>query len=266
MTGSLLGLILAGGGTHAHVRQSRALHNGGHVGKVQIDKAGLADKLRDGQQCLTQHVVGNLEAVGEGDFLIRHMLDAVIGNDHQGIHLVLKVLNALFRLLHPPAALEPEGLCHHAYSENSHLLGGLSHNGCRAGAGAAAPAGGDEHHIGVLQGLGNLAAAFLSGLAANLRVGSGALAVSQLLANLDLIRCHRFVKHLLVRVDRHEVHTGYAGAHHTVYHVIAAAAYADDLDFYDVVGYGRQFNCHVGTPPTTRSGIFCMSAGYETPR
>ena len=66
-------------------------------------------------------------------------------------------------------------------------LGDVSHDGGCAGAGAAAHAGGDEHHICVLQGLGDLVAVLLGGLAAHLRVGTGSLAVGELLTDLDLI-------------------------------------------------------------------------------
>ena len=183
-----------------------------------INEAGLADQLGDGQQRLPQNIVGDLEAVGEGDLLVGDVLDPVVRDDHKGVHPILQLLNAGLGLLHSPAALEPEGLGHHAHSEDSHLLGSLGHDGRRTGAGAAAHAGGDEHHIGVLQGLGNL----------------------------NLIGRHRFVEHLLVRVDRHKIHTGHPGVNHPVNNVVAAAAHADHLDLDDIVGRACHFDVHNG--------------------
>ena len=66
-------------------------------------------------------------------------------------------------------------------------------------------------------------------------------------ADLDLVGRHGLVEHLLVRIDRHEIHAGHAGADHAVDHVVAASAYADDLDLDNVIGSGYQFNCHNGS-------------------
>src|SRR5699024_10123026 len=43
--GGLLGLVLAGGPAHAHVGHARVLHDGGDVGKVQVDEAGILDQV-----------------------------------------------------------------------------------------------------------------------------------------------------------------------------------------------------------------------------
>ena len=250
--GCFLRLALAGGTAHAHVRHAGIFHDGGHVGKVQIDEAGISDQVRDGLHRLPQHVIRDFKRVGKGDLLIRGVLQALIGNDDQRVHLVLQLGNAAFRLLHPAAALKAEGLCHHRYGEDIHFLGDLRHDGCAAGAGAAAHTGGDEHHVGVLQRLGNLVAALLRGLAAHFGVRTCALSMGQLLADLNFIGGAGYIQRLLIRVHSHELHTLGAGADHAVDHVVAAAAYADYLDVDNGLGAGLQSKCH-NVPPA----VFC---------
>ena len=109
-------------------------------------------------------------------------------------------------------------------------MGRLGHDRGSARAGAAAHAGGDEDHIGVLERLGDLVAALLGALAADLRVGARALTVRQLFADLNFISGGRHVERLLICVHRDKVDTARTGAHHAVDHVVAAAANADDLD------------------------------------
>ena len=244
--GGGLGLVLAGGTAHAHVGEPRVLHDGGHIGEVQVDEPGLPDELGDGEHRLAQHVVGDLKGVGEGHLLLRGVLEPVVGDDDQGIHLAPQVLDALLRLHHPAAPLEGEGLRHHTHGQDALLLGGLGYDGGRAGAGAAAHAGGDEDHVRVLQGLGDLTAALLRALAAHLGVRPGPLAVGQLLPDLDLILRAGHVESLLVRVDHHKVNARDARADHAVDHVASAAAHADDLDPRHVIGRGYQFKCHSG--------------------
>ena len=74
-----------------------------HVGKVQIDEAGVANQVGDGLHCLTQHIVGDLKGVGKGDLLVRGVLQPLVGDDDQRVHLVLQLGNAALRLLHPAA-------------------------------------------------------------------------------------------------------------------------------------------------------------------
>ena len=245
--GGLLGLALAGSTAHAHVGQARVLHHRGDVGKVQIDEAGVADQVGNGLHRLAQHIIGDLKGIGKGDLLIGGVFQALVGDDDQRIHPAAQFLDALFRLHHPAASLEGEGLGDYAYRQYAQLTGNLRHHRGSAGAGAAAHTGGDEHHIGALQGLGQLVAALLGGLLAHLGVGAGTLAVGQLLADLNFISSAGRIEHLLVRVDGHEVHALGAGAHHAVDHIVAAAADADDLDIDHIFGAGFHFKCHDGS-------------------
>ena len=243
--GGLLGLALAGRAAHAHVGQTCVLHNGGHVREVQVDEPGVADQVGDGLHRLTQHVVRDLKSVGKGDLLVGGVFQTLVGNDDQRVHLAPQLLNALFRLGHAAVSLEAEGLGHHAHGQNACLPGDLSHHGCRAGAGAAAHAGGDEHHVGVFQRLGHLVAALLRGLAAHIRVGTRTLTAGQLLADLNFIGSAGGIQRLLVCVDCDKINALRATAYHAVDHVVSAAAYAHDLDADNVLRAGFQSKSHV---------------------
>ena len=70
--------------------------------------------------------------------------------------------------------------------------------------------------------------------------------MSQLLADLDLIVRAGDVQRLLVGIDRNKVYALGAAADHAVDHVVAAAAYTDDLDIDNGIGTGLQSKCHSG--------------------
>ena len=115
------------------------------------------------------------------------------------------------------------------------LLAISATTGRAAGAGAAALAGGDEHHVGALEDLLDLLAVLLGGLAADLGVAAGAEAAGQLAADVEL---HVGVAHqqrLGVGVDGDELDALQPGVDHPVDGVDAAAADADDLDDRQVV-------------------------------
>ena len=209
------------------------LHNGGHVGEVQVDKASVLDQVGDGLHGLLQHVVGHLEGVGQGDLLLGDELQPVVGDDDQGVHLGAQVFNAHLGLLHPAAALKGEGLGDHAHGEDVHLLGQVGQDGGCAGAGAAAHAGGDEDHVGPLQGFGDLGAALLGGLAAHLRIGAGALALGEFLSDLDLVGGAGHGQGLLVGVYGDEFYAFDSRFHHAVDHVGTTAANADHLNIHN---------------------------------
>ena len=234
--GGRLRLVLAGGAAHAHVGPARVLHHGGHVGEVQVDESGVLNEVRDGLHGLLQHVIGDLKGVLHGDLGVAGQLQPLVGDDDQGVHLVAQLGDPALGLLHAAAALKPEGLCDHAHGEDILLLGDVGHDRGRAGTSAAAHAGGDEHHVGPLQGLGDLGAALLCRLAAHLRVRARALPLGQLLADLDLIGGRRHGQRLLIGIHRNKIDTLGARMHHPVDDVVSTAAHTDHFDVYHTVG------------------------------
>jgi len=126
-------------------------------------------------------------------------------------------------LLHATPALELEGLGDDADGQDAHLLGDARDHRRGACAGAAAHAGGQEHHVGALDRGADALLGFLGGLAADDGLGAGAEAVVaelQQLVGLGAVQC--------LGVD--EFHALHAFRDHVLDGVAAAAADADDLD------------------------------------
>ncbi len=160
---------------------ARVLHHRSHIGKVQVDESGILDEVGNGLYRLAQHIIGDLKGVLEGDFLVGGKFEPFIGDDDQGIHLAPQLLDAGLGLLASDDGLQRKGLGHHTHGKEPCLLRDISHDGGRARAGATAHAGGDEHHIRILQSLGDLPPALLRGFASHIRIGAGALTARQLL-------------------------------------------------------------------------------------
>jgi hypothetical protein len=155
----------------------------------------------------------------------------VVGDGDDGVHHLPQLGDALVGLLHTAAALEVEGLGDHGHGEGPGLLGGLGDDRRRAGAGAAAHARGDEHHVGVLHQLAHLVDAFKGGVAADLGIRPGAKALGELAAQLDGVVGQGLLDILGIGVGRDEADAGQARLDHVVDGVAAAAAAADDFVF-----------------------------------
>ena len=217
------------------MRAAGILHNGGHVRKVQVDDDPLrvTDQLGNGGHGLLQHIISDAESVGKGDLLIGDILQTVIGNDNQGVDLGTQLSNTC--LTHTVGTLKLEGLGHNAHSQNASLVSQVSHDGSSAGTGTAAHTGGDEHHIGALQNLGDSSAGFLGGLSADLRLGASAHTIGELLTDLDLILAGRLIQILLVRVNNDKINAAHAGLDHTINNIVAGAADTNYLNFYNAI-------------------------------
>ena len=127
-------------------------------------------------------------------------------------------------------ALEGERLGHHADGQRAAVARDLRDDGRRAGAGAAAHAGGHEDHVGAGERLGDARGVLQRGGAADLRVGAGAEPLGQVAAEVDLGARQAGLQHLTVGVGDDEVDAFDAGLDHRVERVAAATAYTDDLD------------------------------------
>ena len=129
----------------------------------------------------------------------------------------------------------------HADGQRADLvLGDLGDHRRGAGAGAAALAGGDEHHVGALQRLLDLVARLGRGALADVRIGARAEALGQLVADvqLDVGVAHR--ERLRVGVAGDELDAAQAGVDHAIDRVRAAAADADDFDDCEITA---AFHC-----------------------
>ena len=102
--------------------------------------------------------------------------------------------------------------------------------GRAAGAGAAALAGRHEHHVGALDDLFDLVGVVLGSLLADVGVGAGAEAASQLAPDVELDVGVAHQQRLRVSVDGDELHASESDLDHPVDGVDATSADAGNLD------------------------------------
>ena len=125
------------------------------------------------------------EGVGEGGLLVRHPEQVLVRDDEQRIDDLLQFGDAGFGDAHAPLAFEVERLGDDADGQDAGFLRAARDHRRRAGAGAAAHAGGDEHHVRALQVVADLVDHLLGGGAADLGLRAGAEAFGDVHAHLD---------------------------------------------------------------------------------
>ncbi len=156
--------------------------------------------------------------------------------DHdQRVHVLAQPLDPVLGLPGTLRALERERPRDHADGERTDLvLGDVSDHGRRARAGAAALAGGDEHHVGALQRLLDVVAGLGRRALADIRVGAGPEPLGKLMADveLDVGIAHR--QRLSVGVGGDELDAAQTCVDHPVDRIGTAAADSDDLDDCEV--------------------------------
>ena len=229
--GRLACAVLARGATDAHQRRARVRHHGAHVGEVHVDQPGERDDIADAAHALAQDVVRQEERVLHRQRSVHRGEQAVVGDDDQRVDVAPQPLHRVHGLVVPLAALELERHRHNADGEDAGGFRDARHNRRRAGAGAAAHARGDEHHVRAGEGLLDGLPALLRGLLADLGVAAGAEAARQLLTHLDVttVRDRRGGHGLGIGVDDPELDAVDVAADHAVHGVGATAADADDL-------------------------------------
>ncbi len=228
--GGGLGAVVAAGGAGAHHRQAHLAHHGAHVGEVDVDQARADDQVGDALHGAQQDVVGGAEGLDHGRVAAQDGDQLLVGDGDQRVDVVAQLLDALERDLHAAAALERERLGDHGHGQDAHLLGQLRDHRRGAGAGAAAHAGGDEHHVGAFHRVHQALAVLQRGLAADLGVGARAQALGDVVAQLQLQLGAAVLDRLRVGVGGDELHAIDVVADHVGDRVATAAADADDLD------------------------------------
>ena len=238
--------LVAGGFAGAHHRLAHLPHHGADVGEVEIDQAFLDHQIGDAGDARIEHLVGHREGVGEGGLFVGDPEQVLVRDDQQRIDHLVQFGDAGLGGAHAALAFEVERLGHHADGEDAHLARGLGDDGRCTGAGAAAHAGGDEHHVGAGEMIAKLVDDLLRGGRADVRLRSGAEALGHLRAHLhDALRL-RHRQRLRVGVGDDEVDALQPGGDHVVDGVAAGATDAEDgnprLQLADV--RGGQIECH----------------------
>src|SRR3972149_2938435 len=195
-----------------------------------VDVPGHRDQLADALDALSQYVVGHQERLDHRRLLVGDGQQPVVGDDDEGIDLLLEAGHALVGVALALGPLEREGPGDDGDGEGAQVLGDLRHDGRGAGAGAAAHAGRDEHHVGAFDRLLQLIAGLLGSLAPALRVAAHAEAPRDPVADANAALGVAAHQRLRVRIYPHELDAQDARIHHAVDGVAAAAADAYHLD------------------------------------
>jgi hypothetical protein len=158
----------------AHQRGARAAHDALDVGEVDVDQARRGDQIGDALHTVEQHLVGAAERVHQ-----RHAASPICSSRSLGMTIRVSQLSrsevmpaSAWLLL--PLALERERPGHHADRQRTELAGDGRDDRRAAGAGAAALARGDEHHVGAAQQFLDVVLGVLRGPAPDLGVGASA--------------------------------------------------------------------------------------------
>ena len=178
-----------------------------------------------------QDVVGHLEGVHHAGPLLGDLQEPVVGDDDEGVDVLLEALDALLGVRRTPAALEGERPRDDPDGQRSRVPGYLGDDRGSARAGPATLARGDEDHVGTAHRLLDLRLVLLRGLHPDLRVRAGAEAARDLLPYVDLLVGITHLESLGIRVYRYELNPLQTGVDHAVHGVGPPSANADN--FYD---------------------------------
>ena len=232
LLGRLFRFVLAAGTANAHVRIAGVFHDLGHIGEVAVDKTGCIDKVRNALHALTKHIVCNVKSVKERNFVVGHILQVLVRDNHQRVGILGQFFNASLCLLHSVRAFKGKRCCNNTNRQDAEILRDFGNDRCCTGARAATHAGGNKHHFTTGQRVGDRLAALFGSACANLRLCTGAAAFRGLFADQNLVRSRRFHQGGLIRVDGNEFHIFNAAVDHAVHSVSAAAANTDNFDLY----------------------------------
>ncbi len=177
-----------------------------------------------------QHLVGLAEGFDEGELLVRDGHELLVRDGDQRVDVLGQRADARFGAPRTLATLEQEGLGDDAHGQRAGFLRQLRNHGSRAGAGAAAHAGGDEHHVRAFQGFFQARHVLEGGLATALGIRACTEPASDAGSDGDFHRRQVRVQRLSVGVHADELHSFEAEVDHRVDGIAARAAYTNHLD------------------------------------
>ena len=145
--GGIQGAAFAFRFTGAHHSLAHFAHHRVDVGEIQVDQARHHHQVGNAANARIEHIVGHLEGIGEGGLFIGDPEQVLVGNNDQGIDELFQFLDTAFGDAHAVGAFELKRLGNDADGQNTVILGRLSDDRGRSGAGTATHSGGDEHHV-----------------------------------------------------------------------------------------------------------------------
>jgi hypothetical protein len=189
---------------------------------------------------LVQHLVGHLQRLLERHLLVDDRQQPIVRDHDQGVDLVVQLGDRLVGDPLPLGALPCERARHDPDRQRPDLLGDLRDHRRGARAGAAAHAGGDEHHVGVFEGVVQLVAGLLGRLHPLLWVAAGAKPLGELVAHVQLAVGVGSDQRLRVGVHGDELDAADLRADHACDGVGAASTHTDDLDSGERLRLGQR--------------------------
>jgi hypothetical protein len=171
---SVLRAVVALGDADAHERRTCAFHDGLDVVEVGVDLARRRDDVGDALDCLAKDLIGHGEGGLGGGLRFDDGEELVVRDDDVGIHFLLEVGETALGDVLALRAFEGERTGDDGDGERADLFGDLRDDRSGAGAGAAAHAAGDEHHVRTLERFLDLLARLFGGAAAEFRIHAGA--------------------------------------------------------------------------------------------
>src|SRR5918997_1495195 len=207
---------------------ARLGHDRPDIGEVEVDQARERDQVGDALDALAQHVVRHAERLHHRGRLVQHRQQARVRDHDQRVDLAGELLDPQVGLLAAPRPLEGERLGDDAHRERAHLAGDARDDRRRARAGAAACAGGDEHHVRAAQHGLHLVVVLERREAPELGVRARAEPARGFPAYVHAVVRRGLLERLGVGVDRDELDALDLRLDHPVDGVHARASHPDD--------------------------------------
>ena len=164
------------------------------------------------------------KASAECGLLVGDPEQVLVRDDQEGVHFLQQFRDAGFGITHATLALELERFGDDTDGENAELARGPGDNGGCASAGAAAHAGGNEHHVCAGQLIADRVDGLFRRRAPHIRLRAGAKAAGHLRAHLDDALGLRTGERLGIGIGDDEVDAFEPGLDHVVDGIAAGAA------------------------------------------
>src|SRR5690606_23557686 len=100
------GTICAASGADAHERGAGPLHDGLHIGEVEVDETRGGDEVGDALNTGEEHLVGGGERLDHRDAAVADLQEPVVRHDDEGVYLFFELGDTRLRLTLTAAALE----------------------------------------------------------------------------------------------------------------------------------------------------------------
>ena len=178
--------ILTGGRADAHESRASVLHDGLDIVEVNVDQTRGGDQLSDALNTGEQNLIRGTEGIEHRDTHVRDFQESIIGNNDEGIDLFAQRGHAALSLGRTAVTLEGERTSHNSHRQSAGFAGDACDDRSRTGTRATALTGGHEDHVRAVKRGSNLFDMVLCCLATDGRIRSGAEAVRQFAANVQL--------------------------------------------------------------------------------